>query len=257
MGNDDARSLDSQDTGGFAHPRGGQRAGGRKPLGCRAHFGCYRTDNVWLAGALPARRLGRFEGQTVIRPSAEVERARDAMDLRHGDAEEPVAAAIFVRIVDARDGGDAGSKENSTSCWPPIPLAGCWRRSASLVRSHCIARSNATSLWFGNGSRKNTRRSRRWPKKQGVDIYFGDAAHIRSDHHAGRTWGTKGDTPIVQATGARHGMSVQGLSHAGVARSRRRRMISAVKPDEPASNFQQRDTARVFEFFALLGNDPG
>src|SRR3984893_7534466 len=73
MGNDDARSLDSQDTGGFAHPRGGQRAGGRKPLGCHAHFGCYRTDNVWLAGALPARRLGRFEGQTVIRPSAEVE----------------------------------------------------------------------------------------------------------------------------------------------------------------------------------------
>src|ERR1700730_16923929 len=37
--------------------------------------------------------------------------------------------------------------------------------------------------------------------------------------------------------------SLQGLSHAGVARSRRRRMISAVKPDEPASNFQQRDNA--------------
>src|ERR1700730_14588907 len=46
-------------------------------------------------------------------------------------------------------------------------LAGCWRRSASLVRSHCIARSNAMSLWFGNGSRKNTRRSRRWPKNKG------------------------------------------------------------------------------------------
>ena len=45
-------------------------------------------------------------------------------------------------------------------------------------------------------------------KKHGADIYFGDAAHIRSDHHAGRTWGTKGDTPIVQATGARHGMSL-------------------------------------------------
>src|SRR6202035_2665068 len=84
MGNDDARSLDSQDTGGFAHPRGGQRAGGRKPLGCHAHFGCYRTDNVWLAGALPARRLGRFEGQTVIRPSADVERARGGGE--HGNA---------------------------------------------------------------------------------------------------------------------------------------------------------------------------
>jgi hypothetical protein len=33
------------------------------------------------------------------------------------------------------------------------------------------------------------------------------------------------------------------MRHAGVARSRRRRMISAVKPDEPASNFQQRDNA--------------
>ena len=40
-------------------------------------------------------------------------------------------------------------------------------------------------------------------QKQGADIYFGDAAQIRSDHHAGRTWGQCGETPIVQATGAR------------------------------------------------------
>ena len=45
-------------------------------------------------------------------------------------------------------------------------------------------------------------------QKQGADIYFGDAAHIRSDHHAGRTWGRRGETPIVEATGARHGMSL-------------------------------------------------
>ena len=45
-------------------------------------------------------------------------------------------------------------------------------------------------------------------QKQGAEIYFGDAAHIRSDHHAGRTWGKKGRTPIVEATGARHGMSL-------------------------------------------------
>jgi transposase len=45
-------------------------------------------------------------------------------------------------------------------------------------------------------------------KKQGADIYFGDAAHMRSDHHAGRTWGKKGETPIVETTGARHGMSL-------------------------------------------------
>src|SRR6202045_2751111 len=206
MGNDDARSLDSQDTGGFAHPRGGQRAGGRKPLGCRAHFGGYRTDKVWLAGALPARRLGRFEGQTVIRPSAEVERARDAMDLRRGDAEEPVAAAIFVRIVDARDGGDADQKKIQHHAGRPVgrlwaqigiacqkPLHRAVERDESLVRQ-----------WL----KKEYPKIKAMAKKQGADIYFGDAAHIRSDHHAGRTWGAKGDTPLVQATGARHGMSL-------------------------------------------------
>jgi transposase len=45
-------------------------------------------------------------------------------------------------------------------------------------------------------------------QKQGAEIYFGDAAHIRSDHHAGRSWGKKGQTPIIEATGARHGMSL-------------------------------------------------
>jgi transposase len=49
---------------------------------------------------------------------------------------------------------------------------------------------------------------RKAAKTQGADIYFGDAAHMRSDHHAGRTWGKKGETPIVAATGARHGLSL-------------------------------------------------
>ena len=52
-------------------------------------------------------------------------------------------------------------------------------------------------------------------KAQGADIYFGDAAYIRSDHHAGRTWGKRGETPIVQATGARYGISlIQGFQGA-------------------------------------------
>jgi hypothetical protein len=45
-------------------------------------------------------------------------------------------------------------------------------------------------------------------KKHGAEICFGDAAHIRSDHHAGRTWGKKGETPIVKTPGARHRMSL-------------------------------------------------
>lgn len=44
--------------------------------------------------------------------------------------------------------------------------------------------------------------------KQKAEIYFGDAGHVRSDHHAGRTWGKRGKTPVVQATGARFAYSM-------------------------------------------------
>jgi transposase len=49
---------------------------------------------------------------------------------------------------------------------------------------------------------------RKMAQTQDADIYFGDAAHMRSDHHSGRTWGKKGETPIVEATGARHRLSL-------------------------------------------------
>lgn len=61
-------------------------------------------------------------------------------------------------------------------------------------------------------------------KAQGADIYFGDAAHIRSDHHAGRTWGKKGETPVVTTTGARHAMS---LISAISSKGRMRFMVKA------------------------------
>ena len=43
-------------------------------------------------------------------------------------------------------------------------------------------------------------------QNQGAEIYFGDAAKMRRDHHAGRTWAKKGETPIVETTRARHGI---------------------------------------------------
>src|SRR5246500_2321736 len=58
--------------------------------------------------------------------------------------------------------------------------------------------------------------------REKAEIFFGDAAHIRSDHHAGRTWGKKGETPIVESTGARYGMS---LISAVTARGHMRFMI--------------------------------
>ena len=65
---------------------------------------------------------------------------------------------------------------------------------------------------------------RKMAKAQAADIYFGDAAHIRSDHHAGRTWGKKGETPVVTTTGARHAMS---LISAISSKGRMRFMVKA------------------------------
>ena len=54
---------------------------------------------------------------------------------------------------------------------------------------------------------------------QGADIYFGDVAHMRSDHQAGLTWGRRGETPIVGATGARHSLSlISAISSKGLMR---------------------------------------
>lgn len=45
-------------------------------------------------------------------------------------------------------------------------------------------------------------------KKAGATVYFADEAGLRSDHHAGTTWGQKGHTPVVKTTGARHSLNM-------------------------------------------------
>jgi transposase len=45
-------------------------------------------------------------------------------------------------------------------------------------------------------------------KKTGGTIYFADEAGIRSDHHAGTTWGAIGRTPVVKTTGARFSLNM-------------------------------------------------
>jgi transposase len=46
-------------------------------------------------------------------------------------------------------------------------------------------------------------RIRRQAREVGADLYFGDEAGVRSDSHAGTTWGIKGQTPVVGSTGQR------------------------------------------------------
>lgn len=73
------------------------------------------------------------------------------------------------------------------------PLYKAIQKNESLVRE-----------WL----RKTFPRIKSRARLERADIYFGDAAHIRSDHHSGRSWSLKGQTPIVTSTGARFAFSL-------------------------------------------------
>jgi transposase len=47
-------------------------------------------------------------------------------------------------------------------------------------------------------------------KKLGASIYFEDESGIRSDFHSGTTWAPKGQTPHIEATGARFSLNMMG-----------------------------------------------
>lgn len=49
---------------------------------------------------------------------------------------------------------------------------------------------------------------RKRAKAEGAEIYWGDEMGLRSDHVAGRSWGLKGKTPVVDATGKRFGCNM-------------------------------------------------
>jgi len=45
-------------------------------------------------------------------------------------------------------------------------------------------------------------------KQLGAEIWFGDESGLRSDYHAGTTWGCKGQTPVVRSTGTRYRLNM-------------------------------------------------
>lgn len=51
-------------------------------------------------------------------------------------------------------------------------------------------------------------RIRAMARRLKAQIFFGDEAGVRSDHHAGTTWAVKGKTPVVSTTGARFSLNI-------------------------------------------------
>lgn len=56
-------------------------------------------------------------------------------------------------------------------------------------------------------------------KKEGADILFSDESGVRSDFHSGTTWGLRGKTPVVFATGQRFSLNmISAVSRKGALR---------------------------------------
>jgi len=66
--------------------------------------------------------------------------------------------------------------------------------------------------------------------EEGGTIYFGDESGVRSDYHAGTTWGARGKTPVVPTSGSR--VSVNMLS-AITAKGEMRFMVTTGKVNAP------------------------
>ncbi len=111
MRNDDARSLDHATLEVLRIRAVRSVQAGGKSRGYCACPGCYGTDDVWLVGTLPARRLGRIAGEAAVRPTAEAQRARDEIALRYGNSEEPATTEIRVCVMDTRHGCGADQEE--------------------------------------------------------------------------------------------------------------------------------------------------
>jgi len=56
-------------------------------------------------------------------------------------------------------------------------------------------------------------------KAEGAKIFFADESGIRSDYHTGTTWAEKGQTPVVESTGARFSVNmISAISPSGEMR---------------------------------------
>src|SRR5215470_4408598 len=108
------------------------------------------------------------------------------MDLQHSDTEESIAAQVCIRLVDAGNGGKADPGQIQDLAEPRLrwTASGATRISCQKPLYHALERDEGlVQKWLKQEYPKIKARARR----EKADIFFGDAAHMRSDHHAGRT----------------------------------------------------------------------
>ena len=140
---------------------------------------------------------------------AQGERASEAvdgvpveMDLQYRDIEKSASAAISLCALDESDDRHADWREYGIklsaisvgrllaqmglSCQKPLSRA--FEQDATLVKQ-----------WIERDFPKICALA----KKEHAVVFFADESGVRSDFHAGATWGIRGKTPVVRHTGSR------------------------------------------------------
>ena len=174
------------------------------PLMAVAHeMGLY-TNRVFVRSAVD--RAGGWHAFCARKASGRPKRVTGSqmkwISLQHSYFEEPDAAAVSICVVDEGDDLHAHWRkyriklslvsvgrllaQMGLTCQKPLSRA--FEQDATLVKA-----------WV----KREFPKLQALAKKERAVIFFSDESGVRSDFHAGTTWGIRGQTPVVRHTGKR------------------------------------------------------
>ncbi|MGK2855479.1 MAG: IS630 family transposase [Microbacteriaceae bacterium] len=207
MRDNDGRKLDHKTLEVLRFRAVGQVAAGAHPEDVAAALGLNRTTVYrWLSlrreggdGALRAKPVPGRPPKLTAEQARRVFTLVAGADPRQLQFEFALWTRDMVRVLIEREFGIAlsasavGRLLRRMGLSPQRPLWRAWQADAEKVEAWKTEQFPAI---------------RARAKTAGATVYFGDEAGIRSDYHAGTTWGIVGKTPIVKATGARHSLNM-------------------------------------------------
>jgi len=156
---------------------------------------------------LPGERRGVLQGGHLLGATTEAGRAPGHPASQADRRQGPPPAPLRLRALDPRHGPGAHLRALRGRDEPP----GCLEPAET---DRALAPTPARSSLREDPEAAKTWKTKDYPriaaqaKKVGAQIFFCDEAGIRTDHHAGTTWGKTRKTPVIRGTGQRRSLNM-------------------------------------------------